>query len=715
MPSRKLKIAGRELTLDARPDRLDLRDLPFRPAVQSLPAVYPSDAGVAELLPAYQQADLILDQGREGACTGFGLAVVINYLLWVRSGHKLTASDKVSERMIYHLARFYDEWPGEDYEGSSCRGALKGWHRHGVCGESLWPYRDTKGEVGFVAPKDEWELDAVRRPLGVYYRVERESVVDIQAAIRQTGAVYVSATVHEGWDVKTVTKPLCHEALPTIKPSRKGLGGHAFALVGYNNLGFIVQNSWGKTWGASGFAVLPYDEWVLWGTDAWVVGLGAPITAAGTRTRSNVRSIAPPRRHFIPPSARTAPTSSGMSSLFRGARDKFADKKGVWSSDYAYNHTLVTANDGRTVNRLLHVANEDKNTEYVAVTKPLEWFRQRPPGEPWRLLVYAHGGLNSEEDSIQRIRLMGPQIEANGIYPLFVTWKSGWQETIGNMLEDGFQSEFGQRAPAEGIGEALSEATDRAVEVLARQVLARSLWSEMKENVARAAASDRGFCLLAGRIKELAAMAGGKLEVHLLGHSAGSYVLGRLLGELGIDPIVKAASCTLYAPACDLEFALQYFKPAVEGGCLPGSAFRVHLLGDRLERADSIGPYRKSLLYLVSRALERWHKTPLLGQVIAWDPQYVNEEHWHKDTLAHVRQWQTFAWPGETRPGDFAEQGKPAPGGYLAILNARQVDCGPRKIASNHGCFDNSVEVVGHTLKGILGGELAKNLDDLDF
>ena len=92
--------------------------------MQSLPAVYPSDTGVAELLPAYQQADLVLDQGQEGACTGFGLAAVINYLLWVRSGYKMTAADKVSERMIYHLARFYDEWPGEDYEGSSCRGAL---------------------------------------------------------------------------------------------------------------------------------------------------------------------------------------------------------------------------------------------------------------------------------------------------------------------------------------------------------------------------------------------------------------------------------------------------------------------------------------------------------------------------------------------------------------------------------------------------------------
>src|SRR5690606_23509458 len=204
-----------------------------------------------------------------------------------------------------------------------------------------------------------------------------------------------------------------------------------------------------------------------------------------------------------------------------------------------------------------------------------------------------HGGLNSEEDSIQRIRLMGPQIEANGVYPLFATWKSGWHETIANMLEDGFRTEFGQAAPAEGLGESLTEATDRAVEVISRQVLARSLWSEMKENVARAAASDRGFCLLANRIKELAASAGGRLEVHLLGHSAGSYVLGRLLGELGVDPAVTAASCTLYAPACDLEFALRYFKPAIEGGQLPAEAFRVHVLSDALERADSIGPYRK--------------------------------------------------------------------------------------------------------------------------
>ena len=53
--------------------------------------------------------------------------------------------EPVSPRMFYELARRYDEWPGDDYEGSSCRGALKGWHKHGACAERLWPHRPARG------------------------------------------------------------------------------------------------------------------------------------------------------------------------------------------------------------------------------------------------------------------------------------------------------------------------------------------------------------------------------------------------------------------------------------------------------------------------------------------------------------------------------------------------------------------------------------------
>jgi len=168
---------------DARPDRVDVRDREYQPRLRSLPPQFPSAADARRYLSLYESDGMILDQGQEGACTGFGLAAAINYLLW--RGARLERQEpppvKVSERMLYHLARFYDEWPGEDYEGSSCRGAIKGWHHHGVCSGTLWPYRNpSTNKVEFIRPSDGWDEDAARRPLGAYYRIDRGSVVDVQ-------------------------------------------------------------------------------------------------------------------------------------------------------------------------------------------------------------------------------------------------------------------------------------------------------------------------------------------------------------------------------------------------------------------------------------------------------------------------------------------------------------------------------------------------------
>ena len=80
----------------------------------------------------------ILDQGTEGACTGFGLATVVHYLL--RTRDVIRDDEDVSPRMLYDMARRYDEWPGEEYSGSSARGAMKGWHKHGVCSRPHWIY-----------------------------------------------------------------------------------------------------------------------------------------------------------------------------------------------------------------------------------------------------------------------------------------------------------------------------------------------------------------------------------------------------------------------------------------------------------------------------------------------------------------------------------------------------------------------------------------------
>ena len=80
MPTKILFNGTRKF--DARPDRIDFRDLPYRARLVSLPDKYPSDRLIADWFPLYRKAEMVLDQGEEGSCTGFGLAGVVNYLRW---------------------------------------------------------------------------------------------------------------------------------------------------------------------------------------------------------------------------------------------------------------------------------------------------------------------------------------------------------------------------------------------------------------------------------------------------------------------------------------------------------------------------------------------------------------------------------------------------------------------------------------------------------
>ena len=193
--------------------------------------------------------------------------------------------------MFYELARRYDEWPGVDYEGSCCRGALKGWNKHGVCAEALWPYRSARtARPSSSPPKAGWDIDAVTRPLGVYYRVDKASVVDMQAALNDIGAIYVSADVHDGWDASSRRRTSgCPRRTRRCRSSRRitesedARRARVRARRLQRAIGFVVQNSWGELWGARGFAVLPYDDWVDHGTDAWVCALGVPVAVSDER------------------------------------------------------------------------------------------------------------------------------------------------------------------------------------------------------------------------------------------------------------------------------------------------------------------------------------------------------------------------------------------------------------------------------------------------
>ena len=129
-PAEKKTARRIQTKLDAFPDKIDIRDWIYQPTLQSLPDQLIN----CELVPG------ILDQGNEGACTGFALAANINYHLAVngRCNPRDILKIGASPRMLYEMARRYDEWPGERYEGSSARGTMKGWTYHGVTMRNTW-------------------------------------------------------------------------------------------------------------------------------------------------------------------------------------------------------------------------------------------------------------------------------------------------------------------------------------------------------------------------------------------------------------------------------------------------------------------------------------------------------------------------------------------------------------------------------------------------
>lgn len=560
-------------SLAVRPDTLDFRDLMYTPTLIEVPTHIPLGEYLEHKVP-------ILNQGSEGACTGFGLATVANYLLQRR--RVVPDSVPVSPRMLYDLARRYDEWPGENYSGSSARGAMKGWHKHGICSEELYPYQP--GKVDRRGMTEQRVADGMRRPLGAYFRVNHKDLVAMHAAIAEVGVLYATATVHEGWGSVGADGLIVQSEVIT--------GGHAFAIVAYDDQGFWLQNSWGPTWGLRGFARITYDDWIANGTDVWVARLGAPVTLRAKQSAAATHSA-------------TANQSVAYS---------FADLRP---------HIVSVGNDGElkaggdygsTPDELGHIFEQD----IPAATHG--W-------KKLRVLLYAHGGLVSEQAAVQRLAEYRPELLKAGVYPLAFIWRTDYWTTFSNILKDAVSRRRPEGA-LDATKDFMLDRLDDALEPLARVLSGKAAWSEMKENALRAASQGCASTLVADHLKKLGKKAeknGQALEIHLVGHSAGSILhapIVKLLAARGL-PI---ETCTLWAPACTVELFKEFYVPAMASKAL--RKLTVYALKDKTERDDDCAKiYNKSLLYLVSNAFEDQARipffrdgVPILGMEKAFDP-----------------------------------------------------------------------------------------------
>ena len=127
--------------------------------------------------------------------------------------------------------------------------------------------------------------------------------------------------------------------------------------------------------------------------------------------------------------------------------------------------------------------------------------------------------------------------------------------------------------------------------------------------------------------------------------------------------------------------------------------------------------YGKSLLYLVSRALETVHKMPLLGMENAWRSKLPRDELWHAGTIESVERWQAFAAQHRLvphvhgpKPGAGDDTRSPRDGGDEPVTHVWD---GQSRIPLAHGSFDNDIAVVTKTLHRIRGSRLRFPVENL--
>jgi len=640
-------------TLDAMPDRIDVRDWFYQPSLAPLP----------DILVSCDSVPQVLDQGQDGACTGFALAGVINFLL-----HRRNVSRLVSPRMLYEIARRYDEWPGEGYEGSSARGAMKGWARHGVANIVSWP-TNKKGLSNFTP---EVAKEALRVPGGAYYRVMHRQVRDMHAALAEVEILYVTLMVHEGWaqpgplavDVAYVeSNNLRTRTFPVIQRKGRAEDGHAVAIVGYTQQGFIIQNSWGQSWGAGGFALLPYEDYMLHATDVWVAQLGVPVTAD------------------LWVSYDAADTTAGIQ---RATPSVSLDIIRPYVVDIGNNGLLSASGSYWTTESDL----ERLFTDNIPTTAS-SWAKRR-------LLIYLHGGLNDEDAVARRIVAFRDVFLQNEIYPLHIMWESGAMETFKGLLENVVRDTT-ERAGADWmkkLRDGLVEAKDRTLE-LTLAAPGGALWKGMKENCRTA--SDRpdqngAVQLLAQHAKQSLAQLPkaerAEWELHVVGHSAGSIFAAYAMSYL-VQCGVPFKTLQFMAPAMRMDLFKQTIKPLVDNGTCPHPT--MYILSDEGERDDDVGPYGKSLLYLVSNAFEGRRETPLLGM-----QRFIQSD----------TEMTTFF--------DEAIDGHPS----LIIAGDRsRKDATSVSESDSHGGFDNDPATLNSILWRILGQKPARafTLRDLQY
>lgn len=156
------------------------------------------------------------DQGTSSMCVAYA------WMHWLEDGpitHR-GAAPLIDPADVYAEAQRIDEFPGEGYDGTTVRAGAQVLRQRGFVSEFRWA----------------------------------DSIEDVVNAVLTFGPVVMGTNWYEGM--------MHSDRRSFITPTGNLLGGHAWIINGVSlaNQTVRLKNSWGRGWGAKGFAMMTFID-----------------------------------------------------------------------------------------------------------------------------------------------------------------------------------------------------------------------------------------------------------------------------------------------------------------------------------------------------------------------------------------------------------------------------------------------------------------------